>query len=252
MRKTEITFGHIVYIPVLAMMLLLPGCEVSKCTCRKSLKTGLVGYWKLESDSKDYSGNENHGRNFAVVFSGKEHGDRAVTAANFNGIDSYIEVPGSQSLDLGSGDFSVSAWVYTEKDLRDNPGDIVSKYDSQSRRGFNFVIMNYGGAVDSQSDCCKVLFGIDNGKSITCDYHLEAGWRHLVSVRNGNKLKLYIDGKLTASSSEFNPADYDISNDKPFKIGFGQHDYFNGKISQLRLYNRALAVEEIETLYEMK
>ena len=89
---------------------------------------------------------------------------------------------------------------------------------------------------------------IEAGKSATCDFELRPGWRHLAAVKDHNRLKLYIDGKLVATSSEFDPDEYDLANDVPLKIGFGQHDYFNGTLSDVRFYRRALKAAEIEKL----
>jgi hypothetical protein len=36
-----------------------------------------------------------------------------------------------------------------------------------------------------------------------------------------------------------------LTNDQPLRIGLGGHDYFNGSLSDLRLYGRALSAEEI-------
>ena len=89
------------------------------------------------------------------------------------------------------------------------------------------------------------VYSIEAGKSVTHDYELGPGWRHLAAVRSGGSLKLYLDGKQVAASGSFNPGDYDLSNDRPLRIGFGDHDYFNGSLSDVRLYNRALTPEEL-------
>src|SRR5438874_2362391 len=68
---------------------------------------GLVGYWKLRGDCRDYSGSGNHGVNHGVDL---ERGA-------FDGISGYIEVPSNPSLKFGTGDFALCAWIYTEKDL---------------------------------------------------------------------------------------------------------------------------------------
>jgi hypothetical protein len=57
-----------------------------------------------------------------------------------------------------------------------------------------------------------------------------------------------VNGKLVAKSSAFNPADYDLSMDQPLRIGFGQIDYFSGRIGEVRLYNRALTASQIRKL----
>jgi hypothetical protein len=56
-----------------------------------------------------------------------------------------------------------------------------------------------------------------------------------------------VDGKLVSVSSDFRPEDYDISNEKPLIIGFGNQDYFAGTMRDLRVYNRALSDVEILT-----
>jgi hypothetical protein len=86
------------------------------------------------------------------------------------------------------------------------------------------------------------------GKSVTYDHELKPGWRHIAAIRNGNRLELYIDGRRVATSSTFNPSDYDLTNDQPLRIGFGEHDYFNGRLSDVRLYRRALSAEEVAEL----
>src|SRR6476646_6899337 len=58
---------------------------------------GLVGLWKLQGDCRDYSGQGNHGVNHGVDL---EHGA-------FDGVKSFIEVPASDSLKLGKGDFAI-------------------------------------------------------------------------------------------------------------------------------------------------
>ena len=89
------------------------------------------------------------------------------------------------------------------------------------------------------------VYSMEAGKSTTYDYALGDGWRRLAAVRNGSELNLYVDGRLVSRSSAFDPDHYDIDNERPLKIGFGAHDYFHGRISDLRLYRRALTPEEI-------
>ncbi|MHB0998102.1 MAG: LamG domain-containing protein [Armatimonadota bacterium] len=115
----------------------------------------LVGHWKLQDDCLDYSGSGNNGINHGVTFTDGKSGD-------FNGTNACIEIPASKSIDLGDGDFTMSAWVNTEKDLDDLIGDIASKYDPVSRKGFNFSILTNSGVVSAQPNYRALHFGIDN------------------------------------------------------------------------------------------
>ena len=59
---------------------------------------------------------------------------------------------------------------------------------------------------------------------------------------------MFVNGKLVKTSTEFEPSEYDLANDRPLRIGFGQTDYFCGKLADVRVYNRALAEAEIVKL----
>lgn len=86
------------------------------------------------------------------------------------------------------------------------------------------------------------------GKSVTFDKELPAGWRHVAAVRERDQLQLYLDGKLAAKSSAFQPTDYDVSNDMPLRLGFGPNDHFLGTMRDVRIYERALTTQEVQVL----
>ncbi len=92
------------------------------------------------------------------------------------------------------------------------------------------------------------ILSFESGRMATHDTTLTPGWHHIVAVREDNYLKLYLDGNLIAKSSSFNAEDFNMSNDTSLKIGFGSHEYFKGKMSDLRIYNRALSAEEVSLL----
>ena len=107
-------------------------------------------------------------------------------------------------------------------------------------------------AQDTPADSINALgkvFCLEAGKCVSYDNDLGAGWKHLVAVREHDRLKLYVDGKLAAESSSFKPDDYDVSIDQPLRIGFGQTDYFCGKICQVRVYNEALTTSRVRKLF---
>lgn len=119
-----------------------------------SLDSGLVGYWKLKGDCKDYSGKGNHGANHGVN----------LDTGEFNGRDNFIEVANSPSLNFRTGDFSISAWIYTENNMDDVIGDVLSKYDPQRRKGFTLGIKASSCGYNSQGNDKHIYFGIDNAK----------------------------------------------------------------------------------------
>ena len=151
---------------------------------------GLVGHWKLQSDGQDSSGNGNHGLSHGIRFEGPE-------GAAFDGIDDYIEVPHSPTLDFGEKDFSVALWAHTEQELDDALGDILSKYDPAIRTGINLTLMSYTGVASAQPNWRNLFFGIDAAR---IDYE----WADC--GRPGEALSVFAlavyDGKLYAGTFE--------------------------------------------------
>ena len=92
------------------------------------------------------------------------------------------------------------------------------------------------------------VLSLEAGINATLDRELPSGWQHLTAVRNDNRLQLYLNGKLVASSERFDPDIFDLKNTQSLKIGFGQHDYFNGKMRDVRIYDGALTPQEIRKL----
>jgi hypothetical protein len=107
-------------------------------------------------------------------------------------------------------------------------------------------------AQDSPADIRGSVHSIEAGKCVSFDDELAPGWRHLAAIRDGGRLKLHVDGALVAESSPFDPAGFDLSVDRPLRIGSGQIDYFHGKMFDVRAYNRALTREEVNALAATK
>lgn len=151
----------------------------------------LIGHWKLAGDTRDYSTNGNHGKNYHIRFTDSNQ------SASFDGRQSHIEVPSNDSLQLGTNEFSISMWVHTEHELDDVLGDLVSKYDPVTRTGFNLSIQNYAGVTSSQSNHRHVHFGIDNGRT-------DPEW--IDHGRLGNAVLIYgmavYDGQLFVGTCE--------------------------------------------------
>ena len=96
------------------------------------------------------------------------------------------------------------------------------------------------------------VLALEAGKAVSYDRALEPGWRHVAAVRTSGRLELYVDGERVATSSAFDAADYDLTCARPLRIGFGEHDYFNGRLRDLRLYGRALTEAEIRALLKAR
>lgn len=152
---TKFSLAVLVYFTAIVLMLLSTSQFNSIMLAdTNQVDEGLVGYWKLEGDCRDYSGLDNHGVNHGVD----------LQSSAFNGTGSYIEVPDHSSLDFGRGDFTLSTWIYTANDMTDVIGDILSKYDAEQRKGFTFHIQSMSGAGSPYGNSQHAYFGIDNAR----------------------------------------------------------------------------------------
>jgi Concanavalin A-like lectin/glucanases superfamily len=89
------------------------------------------------------------------------------------------------------------------------------------------------------------VHSLEAGKMATWDRTFPAGWHHVAAVRDESRLRLFVDGAPVAASTAFDPGTYDLRNARPLTIGFGVNDYFAGRMSDLRLYNRGLDPAEV-------
>lgn len=124
----------------------------------------------------------------------------------------------------------------------------VTSMNSYQGRVFATIGSCTSSVLDAPIDVRGSVQSMEVGRCVSYDQDLGAGWHHLAAVRSGDQLHLYIDGKAAGSSKKFEAAEYDLSNEQSLLIGFGETDYFSGKIREVRLYGRALSGKEIEVL----
>ena len=92
------------------------------------------------------------------------------------------------------------------------------------------------------------VWSVEAGKMATWDEGFPDGWHHVAAVKDAACLKLYVDGRQVAASGALNPGSYDLTTAEPLRIGFGAHEHFNGRMSDVRVYNRSFAPTEVAAL----
>lgn len=92
------------------------------------------------------------------------------------------------------------------------------------------------------------IYAFEAGRNVASGRTLTPGWHHVAAVRGDKQLQLFVDGRLVGTSAELAAADYDLTNTAPLKIGFGQNDYFRGRLSDVRVYRRSLNPAEVQRL----
>lgn len=127
-----------------------------------------------------------------------------------------------------------------------NTGQLDTTPDVKYRRVWSMAIYQgklFGGTLPSGR-----VYSMEAGANVTYDHALTAGWRHLAAVREGNQLRLYVDGAMVAATDDTAQVPQYIANNLLLRIGVGQHDHFNGSLADVRVHGRALSAEEIAAL----
>ena len=197
------------------------------------LERGLVAYYSFDDCSaKDLSGNGNDG----IIYGAKCVDGKFGKALSFDGVNDYMEVPDSPSLDI-TDEITIEAWAYLKST---NAEALVAKNENVIVTGF-------------WSNRTHLRLGSDTvyGSTVTTGqwYHYIATIKDIGSYR---ELKIYLNGVLDVSKET--TEDF-VINSNPWTIGQewdngNPSDFFNGIIDEVRIYNRALSEEEIRALYE--
>ena len=171
------------------------------------------------------------------------------TAVEFDGINDYVEVPHSESLELNSG--TIQLWFSTH-DASKTQG-LFSKDSTGFDSGGHFTgLIGEGGRVVVRLQSSEQDFFVES------DIISSNTW-YLVTVTFGaDGLKLYLNDQLV-DTSEYTGGI--ASNLEPLVFGANQwssgdqvadnlHSFFDGQIDEVALYTQALTLEEIQDLYD--
>lgn len=213
----------------------------------QDLQKGLIAYWNFDGNAKDSSGKG---------YNGKENGDikyvegKIGKALNLEADGAYIEVDNNVDIQLKTDKtFTISCYV---KPSDTQHGDIM--YHGLGCSTWSSWFLGVQGA---EPDAVLVpdsfVFGVRtaNGGGYTgISAKADAGdWIHVAGIHDGATMKLYIDGKEEAKL-DTKDLPY-VSNEKLFMggdPGCGGRSWYTGLLDEVRLYSRALSVEEIDGL----
>ena len=162
------------------------------------------------------------------------------TALNFERSRSEgVQAPNHSSLNFGTGDFTIEAWVKRGADA--GHATIVGKQNGSSV-GYYLRITSNKLSFEAGSGFPNSLWV--NGVSDISDNN----WHHVAAVLNtsAKTLSLYIDGILDNSSSY--TSNFTTTNTAAFGIGYkpGWGEYFDGSLDDVRIWSTARSAAQIK------
>lgn len=198
----------------------------------------LVGYWTFNegtgSTTYDYSGN-----NATGSWNGTQAGTSGYYASGkigpwagtFNGSNDYVTVPITTALKPVA--VSIAMWV-------DEPATWsgFETIGDTNQTGYTMVL-------DSGYLDWDIYNGLSTRYAIT-DFPVPSGWFFLVGTFTGSSMHFYANGQEVSGS----PVAATLSYTSPqIYIGYPYSTVTTNYIDDLRIYNRALSLAEIQAMY---
>ncbi len=221
-----------------------------------ALTDGLVGYWKMDDNVSgnnqtltDASGS---GFNGTTKYGANTSGMSCTgvgkygLGCSFDGTDDYVDLPNLGITGSGKNQVTVSAWV--------NPAA------NQMNRVFTFGVDTVSMLLDSSGYArCYIRNSANTQGNNTSTATIPLNsWTFLICTYDGQTTRLFING----SQNITNQLTGDLRNNEGavpgtgYSIGNGiqwpgltYYEYFNGKLDDVRVYNRALSAQDVRTLY---
>ena len=245
---------YFLIIVVLILGLVLTGCLLSNVgqvptteqsgiayLTKNPSPPGLVGLWHFDEGTGifayDSSGNGNTGTlvNGPQWVAGKFGGN----ALSFDGVNDYVEVSDSASLDI-TGVITIECWVKREQAAYQT---LISKWSAADNQRSYLVALT----ADNNVRFWITSSGMwGNLKELTSYGTVGTEWTHIAATYDGNKMNIYIDNVEDLSQ---------VTTTVPIFTGtaplmFGVHPaymthgwvpgYFKGILDEVRIWNIAL------------
>jgi hypothetical protein len=221
---------------------------------RQAVAANLAAYWPMDTFAA----------NATPDASGNGHAAAQATAANqpattpglfsgallFNGTSDYLSAPDAAGLNVGTGNFTVAAWV---RPSGTKANRVVNKWNGTI--GWIFDInTGAGGAVSAGT----VRFKMSDGTAATTvDQSANAGlavgaWTHVAVVvdRGAKTLKFFANG-VQVGSTVATTLTGTLTNTAVLGIGSipsSLGNYYGGALDEVRLYTSALAPADLMSL----
>jgi hypothetical protein len=202
-------------------------------------RQGPIAAWSFDegegSTVEDITGDEHEGTVEGATWTKGRYG----SALSFDGSEDCVTVPASSALE-GREELTVEAWIRPEG--TGEAESIVFKEAEGEWFGYTlFLGLQASGKVEGLiGETPTYASDVESPHTIPTDV-----WTHVALTYDGRHERLYVDGELVDTELSEAP----IPNTGPLRIGCtGEGETsFDGKIDEVRIYERALGQAEIAT-----
>jgi hypothetical protein len=205
-----------------------------------------VGYWKFDEGTgtiaSDSSGNGNIG-----TLHGPQWVNGRISFLKFDGVNDYVSVPHSSTLDVSGNQISVEYWMKLSTDWYADPSK-GWQYDQ--------ILYDKGNAytaamIRSTGHHRFNIPYLPPYPETNKDSWTANTWYHIADVFDGNQIRIYVNGVLDKAETVVGSVSRSTIN---LAIGahcYGDSNFFNGAIDEFTIYNYARTSAQILNDYEL-
>ena len=219
---------------------------MANLTNAQLVQDGLVSYWSFnEATIKADTVNDLWGENHGTLINAPEVVEGIYgQALEFTG-ENHVDVPDSESLDIVTGEVSITAWVLRTGPGQTERGGIVEKGNGGITNTPLLLREWTGGTVDFEvrNEITEPKWPKLQSDSVAL---VDGEWVFLAGTYDGEVEKIYINSELDATMDY---AEGFGTNDEMLRIGwdpFSPDRHFVGVIDEIAIYDRALTADEIK------
>ncbi len=216
--------------------------------------SNLIGWWPLNGDTLDYSGNGNNATSFGGVlpmrYGINQSSSTQLLAAQFNGINSYISTSLQPSA-VGT-PVTISGWIYPPNNPSSYMGYFGWRFTDSTAGSGDFYALQLSGTNLLElrfQNSAGTQYSYESGNNVAVTPNT---WNLVSFTYDGSKITAYVNGVSFASI----PASgtFGSGTSSPFTIGAQNNtgsivNNFGGAESNIQVYSSSLSQSQIIQLY---
>jgi len=212
----------------------------------------LIGYWPLNGNANDASGNSNNGTIVGgLTFVNGQKGQ----CVKFNGVNSGITIANPANFEFDD-EVSLSFWVNQDDAALGEYSIVLNKMSNMLSALDGWMVFSGQAAWTSTGMNAYMANTIEGGHSITSS--CVGKWHHIAVTYKGKDVTAYYDGQL-ATNHIYQSKGLDIlKTGEGYPLAFGHKSnpngnmgtFWSGKLDEVRYYHGTLTQADVINLYQ--
>jgi hypothetical protein len=228
---------------------------LGRTEARQAVTTNLAAYWPMDTfasnSTPDASGNGHAATQATAASQPATATGMFGGALTFDDTADFLSSPDSPGLNVGTGSFTVAAWVKPSGTTADR---VLNKWNGTIGWLFDINTGN-GGAASPAAVRLKMSDGTNTVDQSTNASLVAGAWTHVAATvdRTSKELKFYANGVQIGTTVNITALTGTLTNAASLGIGTipsALGNYYGGALDEVRLYTAALTQAQVLTMVQ--